>query len=77
MSHIISNSIEPKVKRNNLLFYVEPLFDKQEFWNPVNKYPRQIKQVTFNLISPNLVNISKSLKLDLRELYEDTNTQKI
>jgi hypothetical protein len=52
------------------------LFDKQEFWNLVNKYPKQIKQVTFNLISPNLANISKNLKLDMRELYEDTNTQK-
>lgn len=76
VSHIIQNSVEPKVKQNNLLFFVEPLFDKQEFWNLVQKYPKQIKQVTFNLISPNLANISRNLQLNLKELYEDTNTQK-
>lgn len=76
VSHIIQNSVEPKVKQSNLLFFVEPLFDKQEFWNLVRKYPKQIKQVTFNLISPNLANISRNLQLNLKELYEDTNTQK-
>lgn len=76
VSHIIQKSVELKVKQNNLLFFVEPLFDKQEFWNLVSKYPKQIKQVKFNLISPNLANISKNLQLNLKELYEDTNTQK-
>lgn len=76
VSHIIQQSVEPKVKQNNLSFFLEPLYDKQEFWNIINKYPKQIKQVTFNLISPNLANISKNLQLNLRELYEDTNTLK-
>ena len=76
VSHIIQKSVEPKVKQNNLSFFLEPLYDKQEFWNLVHKYPKQVKQVTFNLISPNLANISKNLQLNLKELYEDTNTQK-
>ncbi len=75
-SHIIQKSIDTKIKRSNLSFIVEPLFDKQEFWNLIKKYPKQVKQVTFNLISPNLANISKNLKLDLKSLYEDTNTLK-
>jgi hypothetical protein len=74
--HILQKSIEPKVKQNNLSFFVEPLFDKKEFWNLISKYPKQVRQVTFNLISPNLANISKDLQLNLKELYEDTNTQK-
>ena len=76
VSHIIQKSVEPKVRQNNLSFFLEPLYDKQEFWNLVRKYPKQVKQVTFNLISPNLANISKNLQLNLKELYEDTNTQK-
>lgn len=76
VSHIVQKSIDSKVKQNNLSFYIEPIFDKQEFWNLVRKYPKQVKQVTFNLISPNLANISKNLQLNLKELYEDTNTQK-
>ncbi|MDP4207275.1 MAG: hypothetical protein Q8928_00545 [Bacteroidota bacterium] len=76
VSHIIQKTIDPKIKKSNLSFFVEPLFDKQEFWNLIKKYPKQVKQVTFNLISPNLANISKNLKLDLKSLYEDTNTLK-
>jgi len=76
VSHIIQNSIDTNIKKTNLSFYVEPLFDKKEFWNLVRKYPKQVKQVTFKLISPNVSNISKNLQLNLKELYEDTNTQK-
>lgn len=76
VSHIIQNTIDPKIKKNNLSFFVEPLFDKQDFWNLIKKYPKQVKQLTFNLISPNLANISKNLNLDLKSLYEDTNTLK-
>jgi hypothetical protein len=54
----------------------EPLFDKKEFWNIVRKYPKQIRQLTFDLVSPNMANISKNLDLNLKQLYEDTNTHK-
>lgn len=76
VSHIIQKSIDEKVKDRNLTFFLEPLFDKKEFWKLVAKYPKQIKQVTFDLVSPNLPDISKNLKLDLKGLYNDTNTQR-
>lgn len=76
VSHILLKNIDEKVKSQNLSFFLEPMFDKKEFWNLVAKYPKQIKQVTFDLVSPNLANISKNLQLNLKDLYEDTNTQR-
>ena len=74
--NFILESIDAKVKNFNLSFYLDPIYDKQDFWNFVKKYPQQIKQITFDLISPNLSNISKNLTVNLKELYEDTNTHR-
>jgi len=73
---LIEESLEPKLKNENIDFYIEPLFDKNEFWRLAEKYTNRIVQVSFDLISPNLANISKNLKIDLRQLNHDTNTQK-
>lgn len=75
-SSIVEQSIDPKIKNYNLSFYIEPLFDKKEFWNLINRFKGRITQVAFDLISPNMANISKNLKLNLKEIYEDTNTHK-
>lgn len=72
----IIESVDAKMKSNNLSFYLEPIFDKQDFWHFVRKYPNQITQLSFNFISPNLANISKNLTIDLKQAYEDTNMHK-
>jgi hypothetical protein len=76
VSHFIQDTIDVKLKSYNLSMLSEPLFDRKEFWNLVRKYPKQIKQLTFELISPNMANISRNLDINLRQVYEDTNTQK-
>lgn len=76
VSNIIQETLEAELKPFNLSFYSEPIYDKKEFWKLVRKYPKTIKQLTFDLISPNMANITKNLQLDLKQLYEDTNTHK-
>jgi len=75
-SHIVQKSITAKLKHSNLSFIIEPLFDEKEFWKLIEQYPKQIRQVNFDLISPNLAKISKNLKVDLKQLYNETNTQR-
>lgn len=76
VSRILEQSIENKIKKENLSFYLEPLYNKREFWDLVNRYKGKVTQVSFELISPNLAKISKNLDINLREIYEDTNTHK-
>lgn len=76
VSNIIQETLEEQLKLFNLSFYAEPIYDKQEFWKLIKQYPKRITQLSFDLISPNMANITKNLKIDLKQLYEDTNTHK-
>jgi len=76
VSRIIEQSIESKIRKENLSFSLLPLYDKKEFWDLVGRYQGRITQLTFDLVSPNMANITKDLKVNLREFYEDTNTHK-
>jgi hypothetical protein len=76
VANFIKSSVQKFLKNYNITFAVEATFDSQQFWNIIREYPKQVKQVTFNLISPNMSNLTDSLELDLRSLHGDTNTQK-
>ena len=76
VSNIIQETLEAELKDYNLSFYAEPIYDIKEFWNLVKKFPKQITQLTFDLISPNMANLTKNLEINLKQLYEDTNTHK-
>ena len=76
VSRIIEETIDRKLKARNLSFYIEPMFDRKEFWDMVQRYQKRITQLTFDLVSPNLPEVSKNLTVDLKQLYEDTNTHK-
>ncbi len=76
VANFIKTSLQKFLKTYNITFAVEATFDSQQFWNIIREYPKQVKQVTFNLISPNMSNLTDGLELDLRSLHSDTNTQK-
>jgi len=76
VANFIKSTVQKFLKNYNITFAVEATFDSQQFWNIIREYPKQVKQVTFNLISPNMTNLTDSLELDLRSLHNDTNTQK-
>ena len=76
VARILENNLTAFLKKYNLGVYFEPLFGEEEFWNIVDKYPSSIVQICFELISPNLSNISEALTLDLEQLHKDTNTKK-
>ncbi len=76
VSKIIEESIQSRIRKENLGFYIEPLFNKQRFWDLIQKYRGRVTQLSFDLITPNLANISKNLKLNLKKIYEETNTHK-
>lgn len=72
--------IEDNIRRNLLKYQLsiafEPIYKQEYFWNLVSKYENKITQIDFELISPNMSNISASLKVDLRELNATTNTHR-
>jgi len=76
VAEILEENLNRVLIPMGLHVYFEPLFEKKQFWEIVYTYPERIIQAEFELISPNLANISQALKIDLRSLNTSTNTQK-
>lgn len=76
IADILQDSINEALKGHQLHVIFEKIFDEVKFWQIVDRYKNRIQQAEFELISPNLSNISRSLTLDLQALNRSTNTQK-
>lgn len=75
VAHIIEASLNQQLSVYNLHCRINPTFETNQFWDVVSQHTGRIVETEFFMISPNLANISKGLKLDLRQLHENTNTQ--
>ncbi len=76
IASLIRESLSKHLLHYQLSMHVEAIFDKSEFWNIVKQFEGKITNVRFELISPNMANISKALELDLKQLNKDTNSHK-
>lgn len=72
---IIQEGISQQLDRFLLRAIFNPIFNRSDFWDIVNKYPQRITETTFRMVSPNMSNISETLELDLRAWNRMTNTQ--
>jgi len=73
---IIENTFNVGLHKYQLSLAFEPIYEKRYFWDLVDQYKGKITQLEFEMISPNMSNISASLQLDLGALNRTTNTQR-
>lgn len=71
---MIINAISPQLSHHHLRAIHEPLFEKQQFWSLLRQYEGKIKSVEFEIITPNMANISGSLSDDLKQFAKATNS---
>lgn len=71
---MIINSLSPQLRNHHLRAVHEPLFEKQKFWSLLHQYEGRIKSVEFEIITPNMANISGSLSDDLKDFAKTTNS---
>lgn len=76
MVKMIIRSLSKRLSNHHLRAIEEPLFEKKKFWSVIAKNKGKIKAVDFEIITPNMANISKSLPEDLRKFAKGTNTSK-
>ena len=55
---------------------IEALFETRAFWSLVEQHKGRITSLTFELVSPNMPNISKSLEIDLAQINAETNSHR-
>jgi Holliday junction resolvase len=76
VSHLLENSFENYLQKYQLAIYIEPIYSEAVFWDMVKKYSERIHTVSFELIRPNLSNISGKIEAQLKQLQSDTNAHK-
>jgi hypothetical protein len=77
VSHIIENNLNRHLKPKNLAIYIEPIYSKEDFWEVVEKYENRIKQLDFELIRPNMSNISSKIDEQLKALENSVDAHKL
>lgn len=70
----IQSMINKRLKDYHLQMHTEAMFNKKDFWSIVTNHQTKLTSMKFELISPNMANISSRLKLDLKQLNKDTNS---
>lgn len=71
---LVLNRVERLLEKRHLTIKWEPLFETQVFWDIVEQFQGRIQQISFELITPNMANISGSLPDDLKEFQKQTNS---
>ncbi|TAN38680.1 MAG: hypothetical protein EPN23_01995 [Verrucomicrobia bacterium] len=69
----IIDSVDLDLGRNNLRAHIEALFFENAFWDLVSQNVGKIKDIRFELITPNMANISGVLSDDLKQFAKSTN----
>ena len=73
---LLEKNLQKHLAKYQLTLSIEGMFAKQDFWDIVDKYKGKLTSIKFELISPNMANISKSLKIDLRQINSETNSHR-
>jgi len=66
--NLLERTLRERMRANNLTVTFEPQFNQEEFWNLALKHKEKIRELTFELVTPNLPNISSTLSEDLAAL---------
>jgi hypothetical protein len=71
--NMLYHNINEYLNRYYLVAEIEPLIEKNAFWEFVEKHKGQITVVEFDMISPNMSNISDKSQWPLKEIREQYN----
>lgn len=71
---MIIAAIASQLGHHHLCAIHEPLFEKRQFWSLLDQYEGRVKSIEFEIITPNMANISGSLSEDLKDFAKATNS---
>lgn len=73
---LLHRSLDGGLKRHGLTIQVKEQFEASEFWYLMNLFRGKVGRVRFEMVAPNMANISHVLKIDLKKLNAESNCQK-
>lgn len=76
VANLLEYTFNVALRKYGLSIHIRERFEKTDFWELVAEYSMRIKRVRFEMVSPNMANISHVLKLDLKQLNRESNSQR-
>lgn len=76
VANIIENKYSEILINHDLTFSLTPILDEHEYWSVLEKYENRITQLRFDIIKPNISDLSKALKKGVKALADSTNSLK-
>jgi hypothetical protein len=76
VSKLFERALASALRLYGLTVQVREQFEKNSFWSVVEGYQGRVSRVRFEMVAPNMANISRVLKVDLKQLNRDSNCQK-
>lgn len=76
VSKIFERTMSHALKEYGLTIVIKEQFEKNNFWSLISANIGRVTRVRFEMVSPNMANISKTLKIDFKQLNRESNCQK-
>lgn len=76
VAKLLGHSLAAALRSFGLTIQIREQFDTRNFWSLVRENEGRITRVRFEMVTPNMANISRALKVDLRQLNRESNCQK-
>jgi hypothetical protein len=77
VSRLIEKNLNRFLREKNLQIYIEPIYSKENFWDIIKKYNGRIRRLEFQLIRPNMSNISSKIDQQLKALENSVDAHKM
>lgn len=76
LSRIIERALNEKLSYYNLELHVEAISPKESFWSAILNAKEDVVKIKFEIIKPNMSNISSTLDQEMRGIIDDLNSHK-
>lgn len=77
VAKLFEHALTSALRSYGLTVQVREQFEKHNFWSVINSNLGKIARVRFEMVAPNMANISRALKIDFKQLNRESNCQKV
>lgn len=75
VAQFIHKTLSYYLSDRQLLIEMEPIFSKKQFWEYINLQDKKIEKISFELITPNMANISEMAAESLKTIAKGSNAE--
>ena len=74
VANILERSLNVSLDKFSLEVSINPILDRKDFWELIKRYENRITSLRFDIVRPNLSDITKTIGEDIKAVMIDTNS---